>query len=164
MVYRPPSHVTSSESVTDALKHPWVDARAAPLYVWSPPAAPTLEDLDEALVTIRAWMPSLDEKYGWINDPSRMTIGVLASHRKVLADHLERVRPYAVRWCAGMATVSPNPAIRGAGTAIGWLAPYPFDVRWCATLEEAWTWVREQLLAHDIVVPTHPPHDLRGAG
>lgn len=150
--------------MTARLDHPWVDERAAPLYLWRVPPEPTSEALAESLAVIRQWMPSLDQPYGWINDPRNLRIAVVASQRKLLADHLEQVRLHASRWCAGMATIVTHPAIRGIGTAVGWVTPYPFPIEWSANLEHAWGWTRQRLLDEGVAgVPSVPPRDVRSS-
>jgi hypothetical protein len=144
------------------LHHPWVDERAAPLYLWRVPPEPSTEALTESLAAIRHWMPTLDGPYGWINDPRHLRIAVIASQRKMLAEHLREVQLHASRWCAGMATIVSHPAIRGIGTAVGWVTPYPFPIEWCADLDEAWTWTRKRLLERGAEgVPSVPPRDVR---
>lgn len=144
------------------LNHPWVDERAAPLYLWRVPPEPSSEALGEALEAIQAWVPGLDGPYGWINDPRHLRVRVVASQRKMVAEHLRVVQSHAGRWCAGMATIVTHPAIRGIGTAVGWVTPYRFPVEWCADLEEAWTWARERLMDRGVQsVPSVPPRDLR---
>ena len=61
-----------------------------------------------------------------------------------------------------MATIVSHPAIRGIGTAVGWVTPYRFPVGWCADLDEAWSWTREHLVDRGVDgVPSVAPRDLR---
>ena len=85
---------------------------------------------------------------------------MVRGNRQRLAAPRGRFEPTARTWCAWMATIAPTPAVRGAGTAVGWITPCPFPVHWCSNMDEAWHWTRQRLLGHDIVVPTHPPRDM----
>jgi len=134
-----------AEAVTDAIHHPWVDDRGAPIYVWRIPPGPSTQDLSEALAAIRLWVPTLDGPYGWINDTRELSATVVASQRKLLTDHLSLVEPFAQRWCAGMATVVTNQAVRGVGTAIEWMVPHKWPTGYFTTIREAWPWVHGQL-------------------
>jgi hypothetical protein len=144
--------------VTERVEHEWVDERAAPLYVWRIPPAPSTPEIEEALAAIQRWVATLDEPYGWINDPRGLQIRVVATHRALLAEHLKIVAPEAERWCAGMATIATSSAIRGVGTAVGWVTPYGFPTKWCGSLDEAWPWVRERVMERGgPPIPSAPP-------
>lgn len=132
-------------SVTAPLEHAWVETYRRHVYVWRIPPAPSDGELREAVAAIQVWVKTLDAPYGWVNDPRGLRISVVASHRQLLAEHLRIVGPYSKRWCAGMASIVPNPILRGAGTAIGWMTPYTFPTYWCSTMDDALTWVNAKM-------------------
>lgn len=117
----------------------------AHLYVCRIPPQPSTEEIGAALAAIRAWVPSLDRPYGWVNDPQHLRLATVALERKMIADHLRFVEAYSRRYCAGMATIVTSPTVRGVLTAIGWLYEYPFPTRYSENEAEALGWVRRQM-------------------
>lgn len=79
-------------------------------------------------------------------DPGAMTAG----RRKQVADVLRVRRQKLARITAGYTLVTPSPVVRGALTAIFWLAPppYPWSVR--GTPREGFAWLATHMEGLDV--------------
>jgi hypothetical protein len=75
--------------------------------------------------------------------------------RKMQADWMKANEHECRRYCAGFAFVLDSAFVRGALTAILWLAPLPAEHIVCATVDEADQWLCQRLRDAGVVVP--PP-------
>lgn len=95
---------------------------------------------------LREYRQLLDrnQKFAVICD-ARETTAAEAKLRKDYAEFLKVNRDDLNRLCKGTAFVISSPLIRGALTAIMWMAtmPYPYDI--FGSIEEADVWAKAQL-------------------
>lgn len=124
--------------------HPWIDPREAPLYIVRYPRERTERDVKEAHDGIRAIYEGTRVCVAWVVDASEVR-DAPATQRRIVAEHEQRVRPHAERWCAGLAVVLPNPLARGFFTAVTWFAPLTYPHTIVETREEALQWARARL-------------------
>jgi hypothetical protein len=77
-------------------------------------------------------------------------VAMTASRRKHVADVLRVRRQKLARITAGYTLVTPSPVVRGALTAIFWLAPppYPWSVR--GTPREGFAWLATHMEGLDV--------------
>jgi hypothetical protein len=108
------------------------------------PAVRTDEEVFEAHAAIRALYESTLRPVAWVVDASEVR-DAPATQRRIVAEHEQRVRPLAERWCAGLAVVLPNALVRGFFTAVTWFAPLSYPHRTFETVDEATIWARGQL-------------------
>lgn len=125
-------------------EHPWIDDSRAPLYVVTYPRDRTDEEVREGHLGIRRIYERTSVPVAWVVDASAVR-SAPATQRRIVAEHERRVRPMALRWCAGLAVVIPNSLVRGFFTAVTWLAPLEYPHRIVETREEALAWARRQL-------------------
>lgn len=127
--------------------HPWIDAGEAPLYVVHYPRVRSDEEVRAAHDGIRSLYESTRVKVAWVVDASDVR-DAPATQRRIVAEHEQRVRPLAERWCAGLAVVLPNPIVRGFFTAVTWFAPLTYPHTIVETREDALRWARGRLKPH----------------
>ncbi|HJL18674.1 MAG TPA: hypothetical protein RMH99_23635 [Sandaracinaceae bacterium LLY-WYZ-13_1] len=74
-----------------------------------------------------------------------------ATQRRMMAEFMRRRRDELARRCVGGAFVITSPLIRGAMTAILWVAPMPFQHVIVSSAAEAEGWVRGRLQAEGLL-------------
>jgi hypothetical protein len=70
---------------------------------------------------------------------------ITAVQRRMQAEWIQRNRPALRQLCKGAAFAMPGQIMRGALTAILWIAPLPFETHVTSVLADAERWVRERL-------------------
>lgn len=73
--------------------------------------------------------------------------------RKMQAEWMKANEFDCRRYCAGFGFVLDSALVRGALTAILWLAPLPAEHIVCATVDEADKWLCQRLLDVGVIVP-----------
>jgi len=116
-----------------------------PIVVMTPPARPmTDQEFKDYLVWMEKHVTTRGETYTVINDV-RHAPAPSAAQRKLVADHMERLRPITTRFCAGTAMVFESTLMRGIMTAIFWMSKPDYPTKVCATVDEAMGWCEVQL-------------------
>ncbi len=77
--------------------------------------------------------------------------------RRMQAEWMKANELACRRLCVGFGFVLDSALVRGALTAILWLAPLPAEHLVCSTIEEAEKWLCQRLQAAGVIVP--PPAD-----
>jgi hypothetical protein len=113
------------------------------VYVTWPNAALADEDFERAVEKLSGFV-ARGEPYVVIHD-ARMAVRPSPSQRAFAAAHQERGAKEAALWLRGSAVVASNPLIAGVMRAINWIAPPTYPQRTFTSLEDAETWVDEQL-------------------
>jgi hypothetical protein len=107
--------------------------------VWAvPPTHATNDEVDRVLAQLAAEL-RVGVPYVLIFDLTRSALPTAVQRRKLTAhmrDNAEKIR----RWVRGIGIVCPNPLMRGAVTAIFWVAPPPVPHHLFATCKEASDW------------------------
>lgn len=124
--------------------HPWLDDRRAPLYVVTYPVERTDPDVRAAHADIERIYRETNEPVAWVVDASNVS-SAPATQRKIVAEHEERVRPFARRRAAGLALVITNAFVRGIFTAVTWMTPLKYPHKIFGDRESAIAWARDQL-------------------
>ena len=108
------------------------------------PATATDEEVSTFCETLERFYAQLTTHASWLLD-CRKVKSVTARQRQLFAASEAKLRPASGRYNAGGGFVIDNALVRGALTAIMWLAPsaYPHEV--FASVDAAERWCREQL-------------------
>lgn len=138
----------NAQSEPDALlDHPWVLRTHAPVYVMRFPAEPDDATLAQLCEVRERWAQRARFPCAWVADMSPLRTMPPAKQRRVFADHLKRFEPHDMAWNRGSAIVVPNAVIKGALTAVFWMAPPKFPNQAFANFDDALAWARAQLAA-----------------
>lgn len=86
---------------------------------------------------------------------ARAAAAVNSVQRKMQADWMKAHEAECRKYCIGFGFVVDNAFIRGALTAILWLAPLPAEHVVCSTTDEADTWLCQRLRAAGVHLPAH---------
>jgi len=127
-----------------APEHAWIDASAAPLFVWTFPGQTTDEELQRCCAARERWSATWRRPCAWLVDCSAVR-KVPATQRKLVSDHLQRFEPHDMLYNKGSALVLPNTFIQCMVTAIFWLAPPRYPNRGFTDHDQARQWARERL-------------------
>lgn len=101
------------------------------------------------LAVARAMTAALDERVFQRKQPYRLLIDANgmevpnAEVRRHFVDFSSANSLLVTRLCQGEAYVIPSPLVRGALTAVTWLAPFKHPHRVFATMEEGEAWLTE---------------------
>jgi hypothetical protein len=127
------------------LQHPWVLLTHAPVYVMRFPADPDNDTLDALCAARERWAKFAAHPCAWVADMSQLRAMPSAHQRRVFADHLTRFAPHDVAWNHGSAIVAPNPIVKGALTAVFWMAPPKFPNQVFSSFDDALAWATARL-------------------
>lgn len=119
---RPPAHWKPGA-------HPWIYEIGRGLYAQWYPRTVDGDELRAFVQEVEQLVLSHRTPYAWVMFVDGL-LGVNAAQRKVIADHVARMRSHDRRYCAGGGIVASTPFARGLVTAVFWLSPlvYPHEV------------------------------------
>lgn len=132
------------------LEHPWILRTYAPVYVMRFPRDPDDSTLDMLCAVRERWARHARHPCAWVADMSQLTAMPSAKQRRTFAEHLARFEPHDVAWNHGSAIVAPNALVKGALTAVFWMAPPKFPNQAFSTFEQALAWARDQLARSEV--------------
>lgn len=116
-----------------------------PIVIMTAPSRPMSDqDFKDYLAWVEKHITCRGEAYALVND-ARHAPAPTAAQRKLVADQMERLRPFTRRHCAGNAMVFDSTLMRGIMTAIFWTTKPDYPTKVCATVNEAITWCEVQL-------------------
>jgi hypothetical protein len=90
---------------------------------------------------------SLGKRYAMLCDALKVTRPLDAAGRTRIGKWLLDNRKNLERYCVGSAIAFPSALVRGAMTALYWVAPSPMPMYYPATLQEAAQWCVQRLEA-----------------
>ena len=157
----------SPSELDSLLDHPWILRTYAPVYVMRFPAEPDDATLDAFCAARERWAQRARFSCAWVCDMSQLRTMPSAKQRRMFAEHLGRfephdvawnhgsvivepnapVIPHDVAWNHGSAIVAPNAVIKGALTAVFWMAPPKFPNQAFGSFDDALAWAKAQLAA-----------------
>jgi hypothetical protein len=136
-----------------AFKHPWIEARRAPLYVWTLPNAPQDAELATFVEAFAGWIAGLTAPYALVIDGSHL-VEATAKQRKTLSQLIADVEPDTTAWCAGTAIVVNTGFARGVVTAVTWLTRPSFPHEVFTAVPEALEWSARMLAdSREVISP-----------
>ncbi|MCA9578276.1 MAG: hypothetical protein R3B40_19115 [Polyangiales bacterium] len=137
----------SPSELDSLLDHPWILRTYAPVYVMRFPAEPDDATLDAFCAARERWAQRARFSCAWVCDMSQLRTMPSAKQRRMFAEHLGRFEPHDVAWNHGSAIVAPNAVIKGALTAVFWMAPPKFPNQAFGSFDDALAWAKAQLAA-----------------
>ncbi len=130
-----------------------VDQSYLPAILVSYEGAPTDEEFDAHLETLRASLTARDARPRVVITDATLSEPAPATQRRRQAAWMKENAPLLRRLMIGCAFVIPSPVVRGILTAILWVQPLPSPHVVCATLDEALDWTDEKLRASGLALP-----------
>jgi hypothetical protein len=88
---------------------------------------------------------TLGKRYAMVCDALKVTRPLDANGRREIGKWLLVNRKHLERYCVGSAIAFPSALVRGAMTALYWIAPSPMPMYYPATYEEAARWCVQRL-------------------
>jgi hypothetical protein len=88
---------------------------------------------------------AMGRRYAGVGSGVKVTRPMNAAARKQVSDWLVTNKPNMERLCVGVALVFDSALVRGAMTALHWVAPAPMPMFYPATFEQAAQWCLGQL-------------------
>jgi len=134
----------------------WVDRSNPPVWVWTFPAQYDFDEFSREVEDAFASLATLSasDRLGVIIDLSLVQSSEPRRRQlagQFLQQHRERVVAHTVAW----GFVIPNPIIRGAVTAIGWVGSFPVPMKMFSEFYECRHWVDQQLALDDLRTDPH---------
>lgn len=129
-----------------------LDVSHFPLVISTFPATWNEADLDAYFAAFTA-LHAREKPFIHINDISLAENMSKAGMRKKAGDFMAAERERSARLCRGAVQVAPSAALRGALTAISWIAPPPYAHATVATRAEADALVKTRAEAVGLVLP-----------
>lgn len=111
------------------------DETCWPLVTVHFPSSETSDADIEEHITLQRALLERRRRFVQIIDASRAPV-ISARQRKRFSDWIKESEAMSRRYCLGLATVVPNPIVRGALQAVLWLVTPPMPVKMFGTLEE----------------------------
>lgn len=129
-----------------------MDTSSWPLVVVAFRGAPGDEDWAAMFAAYEEWYRRR-QPFHVVNDTAGLYAVPNAAQRKLIAEKAREHEGMSRKWIVGSATVVSSALVRGALTAITWLAPPVYHLTLCASLDEAMRVARLALERRGIRVP-----------
>lgn len=128
------------------MNHPWILSHFHDhVFEMAMPPRSSDEEIDEFCRAHVAWARAHMHPHAHMFDMRHATT-LTAKQRRRYSQHVEDMHAAGdTYWNVGVAYVAESPLVRGAITAVFWIAPPPFPYKVVSTPEEGRRWVEQQL-------------------
>jgi hypothetical protein len=126
------------------IAHPWIDSSRAPVYQVTFPVRDADNQLLSYFRACELWATTADYPVAWVMDMSRLE-EITAKQRALFAEYMTRLAAYDRLYNRGTGIVIPNSFVRGCVTAVFWLKPPAFPVRFFEKQDLALDWAQQRL-------------------
>lgn len=126
---------------------PYVDSFYAPVYILkiSPEIfARSVTPVENHIAAAMRFYAAVDHGYAYVTVLSQLR-ELPPTSRKLYAEHVNEIEPYALKYCRARAVVCDNAIQRGFATAVLWFLRSRIDSRFFTDMDEAIAWARAQV-------------------